>query len=453
MASAAPSATMSPLRGHLEKYGVPAAVIEYVTTGQGGIGLETISDFASLFAESDYEAKCGTHIIEKVETHKEDVRALARLRTAWWMARVEMRRTAERAVSAPAEDDWDTPLSNDVEETRAATFQTAYPDIVFEAEDTLIPTIIGRLYREFKNRAVTQIPLERMRSEAEFKVSSGEKRRRVSDEVSITFHNSAHRLPDICFESTVQILWAVHLLCNGWALVGAELVPSKVEVEGDGTQKKVRQCHLNEANAYHSFVTLKVQDHPGSEGEVIAWVLERHRITIAKAISLFKAGWPWGEAIRVARENHCAVQWNLASIGVARSQQAVDQHKDAASENDEYEQNNALGRRRRRGRRGGQNPATDANKVALKPRQPAPVPPPPGGKGGGKGKQGAHNSQQARSSGSKGGKSGRGNQYCPDFNSWRGCTARGRDCPHGLPHLCNICGTWAHGAANCPRRK
>ena len=56
MATAAPLATVSPLRGHLEKYGVPAAVVTYITSEQGGIGLETISDFANLFAESDYEA-------------------------------------------------------------------------------------------------------------------------------------------------------------------------------------------------------------------------------------------------------------------------------------------------------------------------------------------------------------------------------------------------------------
>ena len=57
------------------------------------MGLEAVSDFASIFKESDYEDKCATLVLDKT-TDKDDVFALGRLRTAWTMARADLNKAA-----------------------------------------------------------------------------------------------------------------------------------------------------------------------------------------------------------------------------------------------------------------------------------------------------------------------------------------------------------------------
>ena len=62
-----------------------------------------------------------------------------------------------------------------------------------------------------------------------------------------------------------------------------------------------------------------------------------------------------------------------------------------------------------------------------------------GGRGsGGKGKAGGQNTDAKKKTGN-----------CPRFNGRKGCAHKGRDCPEGLPHFCNLCGSWRHGAADC----
>ena len=56
--------------------------------------------------------------------------------------------------------------------------------------------------------------------------------------------------------------------------------------------------------------------HPGPEGATVAYLLDRDRRTRIQARRLYLSAdqWPWGEALRNAREKHCAVLWTVGQL-------------------------------------------------------------------------------------------------------------------------------------------
>ena len=106
---------------------VPEQVIKYMTDEPpSGMGLAAVSDFASMFKDADYEDKCQTHICAKVESVKEDLLAVARVRTAWTLARSDLQKACKAVVEGSQDADWDRPLDEDEEEKRHTDFDGAY---------------------------------------------------------------------------------------------------------------------------------------------------------------------------------------------------------------------------------------------------------------------------------------------------------------------------------------
>ena len=80
---------------------------------------KSISDFANLFKESEYEDGVVSEILEKT-SKKTDIIQKARLRTAWGLAFAQFQAAKARVRTAgPAEDeDLDKPLPKDVHEAQ-----------------------------------------------------------------------------------------------------------------------------------------------------------------------------------------------------------------------------------------------------------------------------------------------------------------------------------------------
>ena len=79
----------------------------------GGLGLSSISDFASYFQEKDYEAEVNTCILAKTD-HKDDRLELGRIRTAWRLAQSEFSAAVKRKSEGEAPVEIDAPLDDGV---------------------------------------------------------------------------------------------------------------------------------------------------------------------------------------------------------------------------------------------------------------------------------------------------------------------------------------------------
>ena len=83
-----------------------------------GLGLSSIADYSSVFTEKDYESRLQTFVLDSIEAHKSDHVALARLRTAWQLARSDVAKACKARVEGSSAPDWDAPLEQEDEDTR-----------------------------------------------------------------------------------------------------------------------------------------------------------------------------------------------------------------------------------------------------------------------------------------------------------------------------------------------
>ena len=385
------------MQAFLEKGTVPAELIKAITnTEDGGCGLETIADFASAFTESTYE-KALEDVGKKV---KASVLGISRIRTAWLLARTELKRGCDNRSNISPEEDWDAPLSEEVETKRADDFKKAYDGLAFDTESMPSAALIGRLYREFTKRKVSIYPLRKVKSEADSKAASGKRQRKLADDITIQFGSEPTTTQDGECNSSLEVLWQLRLLTHGWVLAGTEVMEDPTSRTG----KKTRMCHLTDAISYHDFVARKASEHPGPEALKVHWLMDRDCQTRSKARSLVFEGYPWGVALRIAKDTHCLVLWNVGIPGIPQRQLASGPER--------------------------------ARSMSL-PRKSGPKKPTKSG-----GKEGKATA----------GKDWRQQRKCPRFNGRKGCTARERDCPEKALHVCYKCGDWRHGAADCGKR-
>lgn len=382
----------------LRKNGVPDPLCEFMVAARPeGLGLASIADYGSYFTEKSYEDGLKTAVLEKIEAFKSDFLALARLRTAWKLARSEVDKACKERVEGQPSTDWDTPLSDDQETARKAEVDNAYDHISFESEDVPMATITGRYFREFRSsqRHVSLTNLTRVRSEAEFKGQSMAKKTDLPGGLSISYEAVA-ALPDLVFTRPLLLLNALRLLTIAWALAGACLVDSKSDWDPEAQRyRRVRQCHLGTALWYHSFAAKKAAGFVGSDSACVAWLMDRDRQTRAKAKALFASGWPWGEAIVASATSHCLVLWQLSSGSQGTHLQLGDASMQVDSDGT------------------GGRPIKKPKKEPKEPAKPK--------------------------------------NPCPDFNSAKGCKKKAKQCPHKLKHVCSKCGHWSHGFHKCQK--
>ena len=96
------------LDSFLKKVNVDDTVVSEIIKATG---LETIADFASAFTEANFEKEL--EVLCKAAGG--DLLQTSRLRTAWRLSRTELDKACAGRIGIAVEDDWDAPLSDEVE--------------------------------------------------------------------------------------------------------------------------------------------------------------------------------------------------------------------------------------------------------------------------------------------------------------------------------------------------
>ena len=356
---------------------------------------ESASDFVGYFTSKTYEQGIVEEVLRHIPALATNRVQAGRLRLYWETARAEVtEKTAlgARQGTSPAVD-METPLDPDDHKHQVEEFEKIYR-FAFDAEVTVCATQFARNLREFKKRAKTVEQLEKVKSEAQFfSVCATTKKSEFA--AGWTLSKETIDIPDRDLSTIPKILLAHKIMVNGWAMTGTMLVDSKLK---PGT--KVRDAGYTQCIAYHDVVHLQSIVHPGPASTTACWIVERDRVTRTKARSLYKQGWPWGEALEETRNTTCAVLWTIGAIGVQDSAVAVTTTR-------------------------GEVPSFQ------QPANAAPV-----------AKRVVHSEHR---------------QNCPRWNTKEGCAAKGSDCPLGQPHRCSFsngtdpaCNAWQHKAIHCP---
>eukprot|EP00973_Karenia_brevis_P038525 5315925-Karenia_brevis.AAC.1 len=90
------------------------------------MGCESVSDFAGLFKVSDYESAIETSILQKVDSLKDNMVQLSRLRTAWKLSVAEFEVALKRKAEGLHTEDLDAPLDAITKSSADADFEGAY---------------------------------------------------------------------------------------------------------------------------------------------------------------------------------------------------------------------------------------------------------------------------------------------------------------------------------------
>eukprot|EP00973_Karenia_brevis_P084650 11746667-Karenia_brevis.AAC.1 len=137
-----------------------------------------------MFKESEYEQALGDEVIQKTDA-KDNRLQLGRLRTSWRLAQSELSTALKRKASGLDEDDYDKPLDA-VEKQRADEDFSKIYSIKFSDEATPCETLFARVFRELRRRNVTVVPLNKVRSAAQFQMSqSSSHRKSIGNGVAI----------------------------------------------------------------------------------------------------------------------------------------------------------------------------------------------------------------------------------------------------------------------------
>ena len=180
-----------------------------------------------------------------------------------------------------------------------------------------------------------------------------------------------------------------------WALAGTDMVESKTVYDQESKCfKKVRQCHLGDSLRYHWFVESKGNQFGSGSRGCLEWLVAKDLATRAQAKKMFKDGHPWGEALSLAVNGPCFLDWQLATDSRGNTRRVKEEQEDET---------------RTQSKRKAQDVA-----------------------------EGGDNAKKKK---------------CPDFNSAKGCVKKERNCPHKLVHRCSKCNHFNHGAHVCSRKR
>jgi len=372
----------------------------------GTCGCASVSDFAGLFTTNTYEAAVQDDILAKMTggVYANNRIQMSRLRLAWRLATAETTGTMrKRETGDKSEQDWDAPLDSDVRQQQETVFYDAY-HFSLESDIQAADPMFARLYKEFRKWVNTVYPLQKVKTASQWVavMSHSKEKKHLGGGWSISKDSEAE-IPDTDFQSPLSFLYALQVLCFALAQTGTEYVDSKIY-----PNTRVRVAELTECLAYYVFVQEKAISFPGSGTQCVEWLLERDRQTRAKARSLFLDKYPYGEALRLARETHCAVLWTCGNVKAVGNPVPV-----ITNHSQDGEQSPKRPRREEHG-----------SSVVSSPG-PSPQP--------------------------------RYIKCCPAFNG-DGCSAKkAKECPDKLAHTCSFrlrdgkqCGAWQHGAKHCP---
>ena len=371
---------------------VAPAVADHMTNT---MGMESVSDFVSFFDLSTYQDGVQTDVLDNIPAFRGDKIQRSRLRSAWELARAEFSRALLKTNNIENAAEWDAPLDPDVQLKQEQAFKGLHR-LRLEPDATPCDTLFARLFREFKRQTLSVIPLHKVKTVAQTSpIMDTVKRRRLSPDITITLNEADDTETEIT--DVLQLLRALRVLMTAYAMVGTTERDSKLR-----PGERVRDADLSECMAYTEFCTTAALAQPQLGLPMTRWLMDRDHQTRVKVRALYADGWPFGEALREAREKHVAVLWTVTT-----------------------------------GHMGNPVPVLTSNSQKK-----------PG--------QDKASKTSWQSDGHKSGSSS-STDFCPDFNSNKGCERKQRECPHHKMHKCSywtkgqgVCGAWNHSKLHCP---
>jgi len=427
-------------------------VVKFMMEAEAGPQIECPADLAKLWTEATSTDGPATDILANLTPPIDKAgfkgrRLIGRLLTAWDYAKADHAGHAVALAAPevpeiePAFEDGPWPEARKGLCTKAV--RDAYGGLSFDLDQVPNDMIMNRLDRMFRDRKTALLQLDKMRHQAEHELIIAavpkEQELLTTGTTSLFMRSGAKDLPEIPLGSIEQVLHALQVMSNGWVLLGTGTKDSKLKNKPDGTPEQVREWGLTEGMAWPAFCrrmaqgAMKLGD---SEGQVVRYLRVRERQTRQLAVKLWsEEAWPWGEAMVKVWQQEMAVLWTVTMQSNAfgfqvsipgLTDKTFDMNSNKRQRFDDWSHPDASSSngppRRERGGRNQQQPQQQQH-------------------------QGDLPSSQLQAW-----------MLCTAFNSKKGCTHKGRDCPQQKQHRCSFvtasgpCGAKGHGAANCPNR-
>ena len=166
----------------------------------------------------------------------------SRLRLAWRQADAITSRGIKRMAEGISEEPMDDPLDDAVHKDAIAKFKKAYGWVDLPTEIMGSDSLLGRIFREFKKKAHTLLPLSKVKSLADTSGGGSHKRRTLLPGLIIESSSALDDESDSSVAHFMEFLGRLEVLTNTWAVAGV--------FEASHESKMVKYCAWPEACEY-----------------------------------------------------------------------------------------------------------------------------------------------------------------------------------------------------------
>ena len=299
----------------LAKAGVSEDVSKFITET---LGVANVLDWGNATTDKDAadRAFMKTVVYDPLPEKPQapEFLVISRLCASRSMAEAAFRQANE---GGPAQTQKMEDLEADLPEDDRTTVEKEFKDMyhtVFSQETSPLQALKNRWYREFRSSDMSILPLTKMRSAAHAAALSKTNARK--DLGNGFYHEDVDKVevPDRVIDCLLTFLLGVRIMTHGWAQMGTNMKPSKKLRGKDGSPVMVCDCSLEAAEEHFDFLLIQAIQHQDSQHETLEWLRSREIDTRIRARALHQEGWPWGEALKEARDVLCQVKWAAANV-------------------------------------------------------------------------------------------------------------------------------------------
>ena len=292
------------------------------TIGAAGIGCISLDDVLDCVTKEKWETELKSVFLDKCsdDATKASTLQLARLRQAYKMG-VAARNRSDN-VGAGAETDVEKPLDAADALALRQNWKQTYQHVEYDEFLTPADNVVARIYREFRRKSHTLLPVTRVRSLAFDRRPVQRARREIADGVVI--ETDARK--EIAVRDLNEYVWGLKILAVCWTLCGNYKTKSS---RGD-KKADILYCTHTEAFGYADRVLRKAMQHAPARS-ALEWIRDRDESTRATAVMKARSEIPWGEALVDAWAEH-RLEWNSSGGRTAeRELDEEDNFESAAS--------------------------------------------------------------------------------------------------------------------------
>ena len=408
-------------------------VVDFIMTAKEGPECASPGDFATLWSASSLQEGLESMVMPHVPSPPASgswayLKLRGRLEQAWVLCSKDFSGTAEHAAKPPEADDGRDKPWPEAEKTTAHDKLLAAWGLVFSS--ALVPNdpMMNRMARNWRSKSSEAMLLEKMKDQESFElvISKPPTSKEIAPNL---FHvDGTINIEDQDLSKLDKVLHAMHLMANGWLILGTDYVKSKTQVDDDNKPIMVRDCEQSDNIEWLEFCRRQVNALLDKNGQPaggvlkVAYLRERERQTRVKAIELWRLKkWPWSEAMRRCWEKELAQLWAISPAHPAAGPMVV-----IPGITDQNFQQQAKRQRIEDGQPTGGRPSQSESTVP-------------------KAWANLKNSDL------------KAHMLCRAFNSASGCTEKQRSCPEGKLHRCNslvdgnLCGSQNCTGPHCSR--